>query len=89
MGKVLCKFDHRIKTSVSAHEVLGSIIGPVKSDTVTHSSSPLRRFCVAQALYRRDRIVTCFGAILRVRERNEDLILMVQRIADVLSLLNP
>ena len=44
----------------SVREVLGSILWSVKSDTVVNGSPPLRRFCAAWTLSRRDGPATRF-----------------------------
>ena len=38
-----------LQTSLSVRKILDSIPGPVIPNTVSNSSPPLRRFCVAQA----------------------------------------
>ena len=47
-----------LTTSLSAREILGSILLPVKLDTIASGSPSLRRFCVALALSREDRLAT-------------------------------
>ena len=69
-GRLNSRLLEWLSTSLSAMEVLGSIPGRVKSDTVL----TFLQSCVVQALSRGDGSRHLLHASMQYRENNEDLI---------------